>query len=49
MLFKWGIAGAIIGAIFAMFAGVDEILLMALIGAAAFIAFRKWILRTFWK
>ncbi|WP_315110210.1 hypothetical protein [Clostridium intestinale] len=49
MLFKWGVVGAIVGAAFAIFSGTGEVVLMALIGEAAFIAFRKWVLRTFWQ
>lgn len=49
-MLNWGIVGAVLGAILAIISGQPkDIIIMALVGGAAFIALRKWIFRTFWQ
>ncbi|WP_155722904.1 hypothetical protein [Clostridium sporogenes] len=49
MLLKWGVVGAILGALLAILAGqTSDIILMAIIGACALISLRKWIFRKLW-
>lgn len=47
MIIKWGIIGAIVGAVVGLFAG--DVVVFAIFGAMGGVAFRRWIFRIFWE